>query len=96
MEEESGMNFIEALQILGIQKYAERIWHSNSHGELFHLHQYFVLAKLFKDDKVLLNNFPEWFERVVKCAEENWERPESVFQHIQEIIVKELEREQVS
>lgn len=75
------MNFKEALENLGIEKYAVRITKSNSNGELFHLQQYFLLAELIKKT----NNkeaFTEWFEIIVKYAEENWERPESVFQHI--------------
>jgi len=85
------MNFQEALQELGIEKYAERIWHSNSHGELFHLDQYFTLAELVKE-----NNdkewFCKWFEYIVKYAEQNWERPESIFQHIHKILVQQLEQ----
>ena len=45
------MNFKESLKILGIEDYAERIYSSNSHGELFHLQQYFILADVFKDKK---------------------------------------------
>jgi len=71
-------NFQEALQKLGIEKYAERIFHSNSNGELFHIQQYFTLAELFGGEKW----FVKWFEGVVRYAEENWKRPESVFQHI--------------
>ena len=44
------MNFNEALKILGIEDYAERIFNSNSQGELFHLQQYFQLAELLKQD----------------------------------------------
>ena len=73
------MNFNEALKVLGIEDYAERIINSNSHGELFHLRQYFILAEMLKDDAT---GFREWFEKTVKWAEENWERPESIFQHI--------------
>lgn len=83
------MNFKEALQELGIEEYAERIWKSNSHGELFHLEQYLNLAEVFKNsnDKEWFSN---WFKEVVKYAEENWERPESVFQHIGKILVEQL------
>ncbi len=76
------MNFKEATEILGIERYAERIFKSNSHGELFHLQTYFVLAKhLGKTDW-----FSDWFDEVVKYAEENWERPESIFQHIDKVV----------
>ena len=74
--------FIEALKILDIEKYSERIFNSNSHGELFHLQQYFTLAEtLGKTDW-----FKDGFEEIVKQAEEKWERPESVFQHISKIL----------
>ena len=61
------MNFKESLKILGIEDYAERIYNSNSHGELFHLQQYFILADAFKDKKAQW--FREWFEDTIKFAE---------------------------
>jgi hypothetical protein len=80
------MNFNEALEILGIEKYAERIFKSNSRGELFHLQTYFVLAEhIGKTDW-----FANWFDEVVKWAEENWERPESIFQHIDKVLEQQL------
>jgi len=79
------MNFKEATEILGIEKYAERIFNSNSQGELFHLQTYFVLAESLGKTKW----FAKWFDSVVKFAEENWERPESIFQHIDKIIVQQ-------
>jgi hypothetical protein len=78
------MTFKDALKSLGIEDYAERIFNSNSHGELFHIQQYFTLAKVLKGNSEW---FREWFEKVVKWAEENWERPESIFQHISQILV---------
>lgn len=81
------MNFQEALTVLDIEDYAERIFNSNSHGELFHLDQYFTLAEIFKGDAKWFRN---WFENVVKFAEQNWERPESVFQHILNILVAQM------
>lgn len=81
------MDFKEALKKLGIEKYAERIWKSNSNGELFYLSQYFDLAKMEGD----LSWFPRWFEANVKYAEENWNNPESVFQHVSKILVQQLE-----
>lgn len=79
----TSMSFHDALGILGIEDYAERIWKSNSHGELFHLIDYVVLAEILKDGGA--EWFRPWFEGVVSVAEENWERPESVFQHIYRI-----------
>ena len=80
------MNLQEALKKLGIGKYVERIFKSNSHGELFHLDQYFHLAKMEGD----LSWFAGWFDETVKYAEENWQRPESVFQHISKILIEQL------
>ena len=74
--------FKKALKKLGIESYGNRIFNSNSNGELFHLQQYVDLADAFTGDKIL---FCIWFKYVVNFAEENWERPESVFQHIYEI-----------
>ena len=79
------MTFNEALQKLGIEKYAERIFHSNSHGELFFLTQYIELAQM--EDT---SWFAAWFDDVVAQAEANWERPESVFQHPIQILQSHL------
>ncbi len=81
------MNFQDALKKLGIEEYAERIFKSNSHGELFHLDQYIVLAKMGGD----LSWFAPWFESLVQWAENNWERPESIFQHMGQILLTHLE-----
>jgi len=72
----------EAYEKLGISEYSERIFHSNSHGELFHLWDYVSIAEAYEGDKEFYKWFPKWFECVVKGAEEKWNRPESVFQHI--------------
>jgi len=74
------MLFNDALKKLNIEDYKERIWNSNSHGELFHIIDYIKLAE-FEDTSW----FRRWFEDVVKMAEENWDRPESIFQHILKI-----------
>ena len=78
------MNFYEALVILEIEKYEVRIIKSNSHGELLHLQQYFVLAENLGKTEW----FKEWFDLTVEFAEENWERPESVFQHIAKLLTE--------
>ncbi len=72
------MNFKEALVRLGIEDYSERIFNSNSHGELFHLSDYIMLAQIEGD----VSWFRKWFEWIVKFAEDNWQRPQSIFQHI--------------
>ena len=77
------MSFKEALKILNIEEYGERIFSSNSHGELFHCADYILLADAFKEDAEW---FKGWFEAVIEWAEKNWDRPESVFQHIPKIL----------
>ena len=76
------MNFKEAIKKLGIEEYSKRIFNSNSHGELFHLHDYIRAAELIKDPSW----FKEWFDGVVKFAEANWDRPESIFQHLPKLL----------
>lgn len=78
------MNFKEALTVLGIEQYAERIWNSNSRGELFHIDQYFTLAKTLGKTEW----FADWFNYIVEEAEEKWERPESVFQYTTKILIE--------
>jgi len=75
----SDITFGEALKILNIEDYCDRITNSNSHGELFYLSDYIGIAKLIKDDS---SWFRPWFEKIVKFADVTWKRPESVFQHI--------------
>ena len=76
------MTFNEVLKKLDIEDFADRIYNSNSHGELFHLYDYFQLASLSDD----MTWFRPIFLDIVKQAEEKWDRPESVFQHIPEIL----------
>ena len=72
------MTFKDSLKILNIEDFEERIWNSNSKGELFHLDQYILMAKSMENPE----NFRDWFLKIVTYADENWQRPESVFQHI--------------
>jgi|GEM_PF-4958567 len=71
------MNFKEALKRLDIEDFGERIFNSNSRGELFHLCDYIIFAGL--DDTTW---FREWFLSVVEFTETNWSRPKSIFQHL--------------
>lgn len=80
------MTFKEALQKLEIEKYGRRIFNSNSRGELSQLHQYIILA----ESVGTTSWFPDWFESIVDWAEKNWERPQSVFQHIEEILYEQI------
>lgn len=75
-------DFDAALERLGITEYKQRIFNSNSHGELFHLHDYITIANVAED----LSWFKGWFEAVVQWAEENWDRPESIFQHVLKVL----------
>ena len=77
------MDFHAALKELNIEDYGERIFHSNSHGELFHLFDYVTIAEYFKGDTEW---FRDWFIEIDKFAKEHWDRPESVYQHIIRIL----------
>lgn len=85
-------SFEQALKILGIEIYAERIFKSSSTGELFHLEQYISFAAQFKDTD--LSWFPIWFTRVVEYAENDWQYPEYVFQHMLRIFAQTLEKKE--
>jgi hypothetical protein len=78
------ITFKEALKILNIEEYEERIFKSNSHGELYHLQDYIGLANFFKDYPTAVPVFKKYFEEAVEDAYQNWERPQSVFQHMKE------------
>ncbi len=80
------MTFEESLKNLGIEDYSDRIFHSNSHGELFHLLDYILFAEIFTD-KIF---FKSMFCEIVRLAEANWKRPESVFQHMPRLIEEML------
>lgn len=77
------LTFEEAVKFLGIEDYQDRIWKSNSHGELFHLQDYICFAGVFKDDAIY---FKKLFEFCVEFAEKEWTRPESCFQHMPALI----------
>ena len=83
------MTFKEALKKLDIEEYGERIFNSNSHGELFHLADYILLAEII--DKKTIPIFKKCFEEIVKYSEKHWKRPESIFQHILTVIYKEIQ-----
>ena len=80
------MTFGEALKKLNIDDYGERIFNSNSHGELFHLLDYITIAESVSD----ASWFREWFIVMVEFAEANWKRPESVFQHMPRMLQETL------
>lgn len=82
------MTISEALKKLNIEDYGERIFNSNSHGELFHLTDYILLAEGLEDTSW----FRESFIAAVAFAEKHWKRPESVFQHIPKMIEDKFTR----
>lgn len=71
--------FYDALKKLNIENYVERILNS-CNGEPYHLADYVLLAETMDDADI--SQFREWFIGIVKEAEETWEQPETVFQHI--------------
>ncbi len=82
------MTFGEALKKLNIEEYSERIFNSNSHGELFHLQDYLALAESLKESDA--EWFRPWFVATVELAEKHWSRPSSVFQHIPRLLHESL------
>ena len=80
------MNFNEALKKLNIEDYGDRIWHSNSHGELMHIADYVTAAERIGDDA-------SWFRPIfLLCVEraKAWGRPESCFQHMPRLMPDEF------
>ena len=74
------MTYEEAIKKLGLERYSQRIINSNSHGELFHLLDYIRLAEEIPPE------YYEWLntaiDKIVNWAENTWDRPDSIFQHI--------------
>lgn len=82
------MKFVDALKLLNIEDFKDRIWNSNSRGELFYIAEYVILSQRIEaQNPESLSSFRNWFIGVVEYAEKNWERPESVFQHILRIFI---------
>lgn len=77
------MTFPESLQILGIADFEERIYNSNSHGELMHLADYHMMAAEFPPE--MLPYFRTIFLSIVDYCGKNWRHPESCFQHMPEL-----------
>lgn len=73
------MTFIESLKRLGIEDYADRIFNSNSRGELIHLGDYIDMAEMIDGDA-------SWFRPIfvacVEFSEQGWRHPEHCFQHM--------------
>ena len=84
------MTFRDALKKLNIEDYSERIFNSNSHGELFHLADYVWFAEAMGDRD--LSWFRGWFILLVQQAEQTWTRPASVFQHVFTILQEDLKQ----
>lgn len=77
-------SFDEALKILGIEDFKERIWHSNSRGELFHIYDFIIIASA--DNSKFREKFRQFFLGMVDFAERKWRYPEHVFQHVPRMI----------
>lgn len=87
------MTFKEICATLGIEDYSSRIFSSNSHGELMHCWWY---AEMAKKRLAAPEEDWSWFRDVfliaVDFAEKNWERPESVFQHMDKLMPDIMEQ----
>lgn len=86
------MNIAQVCEELGIPEYAERIWHSSSTGELYHVLDYHQMLEACKnaEEKLLIGRC---IKIVVEWAEENWSRPESVFQDMPRMIHETFKQE---
>ena len=80
------MTFDEALEKLRITDLRNRIWNSNSHGELFHLGDYIAIAEHAQDDELRMAINGELIRESVSFAESNWSNPEHVFQHMPKML----------
>ena len=89
----SSTTYGEALKLLNIEDYNEAIFNSNSHGELFHLSDYIVIADHIRENgDGDYSWFRKWFLFYVRAAKDTWQRPESVYQHMVTLWNKDLER----
>lgn len=84
------MTFKEALKVLNIEDFGERIFNSNSRGELVRLVQYGQIAGILEKSGEI-NVFRDWFLRLVEMAESKWKRPESIFQYVLEFFANAME-----
>ena len=83
------MNLKEALKTLNIYDYKDKIINSNSRGEIVHLLDYIHIAQQIEHPE----KFRPWFEKIVEFAKHEWQRPESVYQHIYKILVESWEQD---
>lgn len=81
------MTFDEALKKLNIEDHREKIINSNSHGEIFYLQDYIIFAEIW-DKSCIKTPFRKFFLDAVEWANETWERPESIYQHIKRVFVE--------
>ncbi len=81
------MEFKDALIKLNIEDYHDKIFNSNSRGELVHIYDYVLIAESTNE----LEWFRDWFIKIVEFARKNWERPDSVYQHIGKILKGSIE-----
>lgn len=79
------MNLEDALKKIGIEDYLGRIINSNSMGEMFHILDYLEIAEACEKNPELQPAIEKTIRDAVKFAEENWERPESIFQHMPKV-----------
>lgn len=82
-------SFDEALKVLNIEDYRDRIFNSSSTGELAFLQEYIWLAETLSNIGEV-EVFRDLFLALVNEANEKWERPESIYQYIPSLILNEL------
>lgn len=77
-------NFDDALKFLNIEDYFYEIVKSSSQGELSHLNDYINIANIINED----HNFRGWFINIVEQANNNWKRPQSVYQYMLKLVLE--------
>lgn len=90
------MKFRQALEVLDILEYGDRIWNSHSKGDLFHIQSYIDLAIYInsienkQEQKAVVAIFKKNFVAFVNYAYNKWKRPQSVYQHVVEEVCRRL------
>ncbi len=93
------MTFCDALKTLNIEDYGDRIFNSNSSGELAHCQDYIDFAEEYTRIECA-SEFRPLFLMYVKYAEQTWAHPEHCFQHLPRglydmcVAIKQVESEQ--
>lgn len=89
----------QAFELMGIPELHDRAFHSNSHGELFHMMDYIQLARYAVTNRSVMEGMTDdimemvslhvmgaYITSVIEWTDANWERPDSAFQHMPRLV----------